>query len=182
MVEKLKKPERLKRENPDLIWENLLLNKPASVLDIGCGIGFASIPFAKKIPKGIVYACDISEEMLDMLKPEIEQAGVTNIKPVLMEEVKVPLDDEIADCILMQNLYHEFKDARENLRECRRLLKLGGKLGIVDWKKEEMAFGPPLDIRVEAKKIEKDLMDAGFLFITNIDVLPYHNFFVAVNP
>lgn len=179
--EKLKNPERLDREDPELIWENMGLKSDSTFIDIGCGVGFAAIPFAKKMPDGLVYACDISEEMLAMLKNELVDAGVKNVKTVKMDEVSVPLSGGIADGALMQNLHHELDSSVDNLKECRRLLKPGGVMAVIDWKPMETPGGPPLEIRVDEKKMEKDMADAGFDFVKSLDVFPFHSFVIAKN-
>lgn len=181
-VDKLKNPERLQWENPEVIWENLSVENPAVFIDVGCGIGFASIPFAGKMPDGTIYASDSSSEMLDMLKVELEKAGAKNVKPLLMEEVKIPLPDGIADVVFQQNLYHELEQPTDNLNEYRRLLKSGGVMTVIDWKPTNTPFGPPLHIRVSATKIETDLVKSGFDFVKKLDVFPYHSFVVAVKP
>ncbi|GMT42580.1 MAG: methyltransferase type 11 [bacterium] len=180
--DKLKNPERLKWENPDVIWEKMELKKPEVFVDVGCGIGFSAIPFAKKMPVGIVFACDVNEVMLDMLKNELERTTVKNIKPVLMEEVKIPLAGGTADAALMQNLYHEFNHAADNLDECKRILKSGGTIAVIDWKPVETPFGPPLEIRIEAEKIQGDMEKAGFEVLRNLDIFPYHTFVLARKP
>ena len=177
--EKLKKPERKQNENPELIWENMGLKADSTFIDIGCGVGFAAMPFAKKMPEGLVYACDISSEMLENLKKEIIEAGVKNVAPVKMDEVRCPLPDAIADAVLMQNIHHELENAIDNLKECRRLMKPGGVMAVIDWKPMETPGGPPLEIRVEAGKIEKDFIAAGFNSVKSLDVFQYHNFVIA---
>ena len=179
LFEKLKKPERLDNENPEIIRQNLSLREDSVFIDIGCGVGFAVVPFAKTLARGTVYACDISEDMLLQLESELAVAGVDNVKIVKMEEVKVPLADAIADAVLMQNLHHELDDAVENLLECKRLLKRGGRVAVVDWKPMETPVGPPLEIRVSEKKIKNDIEKAGFASVKTIDVFPYHSFVIA---
>ena len=179
--EKLKKPERLERENPELIWEKFSLKSDSTFIDIGCGVGFAAIPFAMKMPDGVVYACDLSEEMLAMLKNELVDAGVKNVKTIKMDEVSVPLPDALADGALMQNLHHEFDNAVDNLKECSRLLKPGGMMVVVDWKVMETPGGPPLEIRVDVERIEQDMVDAGFDSVKSLEVFPYHSFVVGIN-
>jgi ubiquinone/menaquinone biosynthesis C-methylase UbiE len=179
--EKLKKPERFQNENPDVIWENIRLKSDSIFIDIGCGVGFAAIPFARRMPDGTIYACDLEDEMLEMLKTELDSAGVKNVTPVKMEEVGVPLPDAIADSVLMQNLYHELDHGIDNLKECRRLMKKGGLMAVLDWKPMETPGGPPLEIRVEAKRIEEDLLEAGFNFVKSLELFPYHSFIVAEN-
>ncbi len=181
-VDKLRNPERLERENPEVIWENLPAENLETLVDVGCGIGFTAIPFARKMRDGTVYACDANSEMLDMLKAELEKAGVKNVKPLLMEEVEIPLPDGMADVVFMQNLYHELDQPMDNLNECKRLLKSGGVMAVIDWKALEMPFGPPTDIRVESIKIETALIETGFNFVKNLDVFSCHSFVVAVKP
>ncbi len=176
---KLKDPKRLIRENPETIWKNFSLDNPTCLIDIGGGIGFCAIPFAKKMPRGTVWVCDISVDMLAELKNEIKKAGVTNVKPLLMAEVDVPLPDSLADGILMQNLHHELKHPQNSLKECKRLLKPNGKLAIIDWKKGKMAEGPPYESRVTESDIENDLSSAGFTDIEKFTGLPYHSFLIA---
>ncbi len=179
-VDKLRRPERYERENPDTIWAQMALEEPDAFVDIGAGIGFAAVPFAKKMPGGKVYACDLVQEMLDILRAEAEQAGVKNIDLVKMEEVRIPLPDGIADGVLMQNLHHELLHPVESLRECRRIMKDNGRLAIIDWKKEPMEAGPPQDIRVTAETIERHMKEAGFVWVTHNDVLPFHYFIIGV--
>jgi ubiquinone/menaquinone biosynthesis C-methylase UbiE len=181
-LEKLRNPKRLELENPDLIWEKMALVKPECLVDVGCGIGFSAIPMAKKMPGGKVYACDISLEMLSALGEEIKNSGVDNIRPILMEEVKIPVEGGCADGVLMQNLHHELKSPVESLKECGRILRPGGKIAVIDWKKVTAESGPPLEIRVSPKKIGSDLREAGFIQIEALEVLPCHSFLVATKP
>lgn len=182
MLERLRNPERMKRENPEIIWKNFALQNPECIIDIGAGIGFAAIPLAKKMPQGTVWACDINTEMLEELKKEIDKEGIPNVKPLLTGEIDVTLPDSIADGILMQNMHHELRYPDRSMKECRRLLKPGGKLAILDWKKEETPGGPPIEIRVTSEDMEKDVLNAGFTNITRFHNLPYHTFIVCTNP
>lgn len=179
-VDKLRRPERLQRENPEVIWEQMALDNPEVFVDIGAGIGFAAVPFARKMPGGKVYACDLAQEMLDILRAESDAAGVKNIHLVKMDEVNIPLPDAIADGVLMQNLHHELHHPVASLAECRRIMKDGAKIAIIDWKKEPMEMGPPMELRLSAADIEGHLKEAGFAWVTRNDVLPLHCFIIGV--
>ena len=96
-----------------------------------------------------------------------------------MEESSVPLSDCIADFVYMINLHHELEEPEKVVREAFRLLKLGGKLMIIDWKKEEMREGPPLSIRVTEGTIKEHVRKAGFVGITTHNALRLHNFVVG---
>jgi ubiquinone/menaquinone biosynthesis C-methylase UbiE len=175
-IDKLNDPARFQRENPDLIWSELKLEDPKTLVDIGAGTGFFAVPFARKMTSGVVYACDILDEMLSWLKEHIPGDVKERIIPVKMTETAVPLQDGMADLVYMINLHHELEDSAAILKESGRLLKAGGMLMIVDWKEEETPAGPPLEIRVARGQIIADMENAGFVGIDNHPVLPYHNF------
>ncbi len=176
---KLNDPKRLQYLNPDLIWEKAVLSDPAVLVDIGAGTGFFALLFSKKMKNGKVYACDISEEMISWMHDNLPEESRGFVVPVKMEETSVPLSGGTADLVYMINLHHELDDPQRILKESRRLLKKGGKVMIIDWKKEETPEGPPLDLRVTEETIEAQMRDAGFLRITKHAVLPYHYFLIG---
>ncbi len=175
-IEKLNNPERFDRENPEVIWKELGLKDPRVLVDIGAGTGFFAVPFARKGPAITVHACDLQDEMLAWLREHLPSDLRSRITPVKMEETEVPLADGIADLVYMINLHHELEDRGAIMRECFRLLKSGGTVMVVDWKKGETPSGPPQEIRVTEEEIVSDLSAAGFRDIKRHPVLPYHNF------
>ena len=82
----------------------------------------------------------------------------------------------------MVNLHHELEDREAIVGECFRLLKPGGTVMVVDWKKGETPMGPPQSIRVTEEEIIADLEEAGFGEIRRHPVLPYHNFVTGKKP
>jgi ubiquinone/menaquinone biosynthesis C-methylase UbiE len=176
---KLNDPKRLRIEDPELIWQRLDLTKPEVLVDLGAGTGFFAVPFREKLHRGVVYACDVSAAMIAWMDENLPERWRGSIVTVKTEETGVPLPDAIADLVYMIDLHHELRDPALNLAEAHRLLKKGGKVAIIDWKKEESPYGPPLAIRVTAESIDRQLRDGGFSGIVQHDVLPYHHFFVA---
>jgi len=174
----LNDPKRLDYLNIDVIWGKAVLVNPKVLIDVGAGTGFFALLFSKKIKKGKVYACDISEKMLAWMDDNlpIESKGV--VIPVKMEEISVPLPDGIADLVYMINLHHELEEPLKMLEESHRLLKNNGKLTIIDWKKEETPEGPPLELRVPEVTIESQMRKSYFSNISKYAVLPYHHFLV----
>ena len=176
---KLNDPKRLGYLNPDLIWEKTGIKDPSVLIDIGAGTGFFALFFSEKMKKGKVYACDISDEMLSWLEDNLPSESKGRVIPVKMDENSVPLPDAMADLVYMINLHHELEQPQKVLGEALRLLRRGGKLLIIDWKKEQTPEGPPLEIRVTEKTIESQMLKAGFRHIIKYAVLPYHHFLVG---
>jgi ubiquinone/menaquinone biosynthesis C-methylase UbiE len=175
-LHKLNNPARLHDLPPDYLRAKADLRAAEVLVDIGGGTGFFSIPFVPFTEK--LYACDISGVMLDWLRENVCPHYPTII-PVKMETQVVPLPDQLADLVYMINLHHELDDPTRLLRESRRLLKDGGKLLIVDWKKQEMAEGPPTEIRCLPSKVKDDAERAGFRNGVVDEALVKHFLFVA---
>jgi len=172
-LKKLNNPDRLKDTPPDLIWNNLKLTNPKVLVDIGAGTGFFSIPFVNLTKDGKVYACDISDTMIDWMKENICKEH-KNVIPVKMEETRVDLPSGTADFVFMINLHHELDEPLKIMQECFRLLKKGGKIAVIDWKKEEMDQGPPLSIRCTPKEVEKQMEETGLSEVKGFNDLPKH--------
>jgi ubiquinone/menaquinone biosynthesis C-methylase UbiE len=178
-IDKLNDPKRLSRENPDIIWKELGLVDPRVLVEIGAGTGFFAVPFARNTKDGTVYACDVQDEMLAWMLENLPEDLRSRIHLVHMEETKVPLGDGIADLVYMINLHHELEDRDAIMREAFRLLKPGGTVLVMDWKKGETPSGPPQEIRIPEEEIVADIVRAGFRDIKKHPVLPYHNFVTA---
>lgn len=173
-LERLRDPDRLVTQNPERIWSVLADRPPRTLVDLGTGIGFCAIPFARRLPDGLLYACDVKEEALRYLREAIRREGVTNIVPVLSEPVYVPLEDAIADVVVMINLHHHLPSRPGTLAQCRRLLRMGGKVTVIDWKTIPTAKGPPQEARIPPAKVRAELHAAGFQAVVEHDVLPEH--------
>ena len=178
-LEKLRDPERLETQNPDTLWQAIGAGEDAVVVDVGAGIGFFALPIARRVSRGWVYACDILPVMLEYVRKAQEREQVRNLTPVLCGEVHVPLPSGLADVVLMVNLHHEFDAPDRTLAEARRLLKPGGVLAALDWKKIDTPHGPPLDVRLEPAAVAAQMRAAGFTDPREHDLFPQHWFLTA---
>ncbi|MEE4359633.1 MAG: class I SAM-dependent methyltransferase [Desulfococcaceae bacterium] len=160
-LQKLNHPERLKDIPPDYICGKLHMENPEVLVEIGAGTAFFSKAFLAELKAGKIYACDVSEAMLNWMKDNISP-GHPDIIPVRSEENAVPLDDEIADLVFMINLHHELDSPSVILAESYRMIKPGGKIFIADWKKEDMPQGPPPEIRCSPEEVREQLIKTGF--------------------
>lgn len=175
-IHKLNDPERFSRENPDLIWRELGLADPHVLVEIGAGTGFFAAPFARKMRNGRIYACDVQDEMLSWMSRNLPVDVRGSVRPLKMSETRVPLPDGIADLVYMINLHHELDDAAALMKESARLLKDGGTVLVMDWKKGETPAGPPQEIRVAEDRIISDLAGAGLRDVRPHAVMAYHTF------
>jgi ubiquinone/menaquinone biosynthesis C-methylase UbiE len=144
------------------------------VADVGAGTGFFALPAADLVgPAGHVYAADLSPEMLKDLQAKIAVRLVPNVGAVRSTEDRIPLGDASVDFVLLACVLHEL-DGPGTLLECRRILKPQGRFGIVDWKKEDMEYGPPKEHRLDEGQAKAILADAGLEPTRAFEAGPYH--------
>lgn len=122
--------------NPEKILKQLNLRKDMEVADFGSGHGYFSIPLAKIVSDGRVYALDVIEEALDSIKSRAKLEGISNIT-VIRRNLELPegskLDDESVDLVVLANILYQSQKKEEILEEAKRVLKKGERLVIIEW-------------------------------------------------
>jgi ubiquinone/menaquinone biosynthesis C-methylase UbiE len=103
-----------------------------TVLEVGPGMGFFSLPLARLVGKnGKVVCVDVQEKMTEKLKKRAEKAGlVDRIRTVLASEDSLRLDEYPGkiDFSLAFAVVHEVPDQNGLFAQINRTMKLGGVL------------------------------------------------------
>jgi SAM-dependent methyltransferase len=175
-IERLRSADRLEYFHPDRIWEILKPTADCTLVDIGAGVGFLTLPFAAQFPNATAYGCDILEGMVGLLRQDATDRKFENLKTILMTPNAVALPDDTADFIVMGQLHHELDAPDPLMVECKRLLKPGGIVAIIDWADADNGKSPPVGRRVPVAQMRTQLENAGFTGIKTHDVYEYHTF------
>jgi ubiquinone/menaquinone biosynthesis C-methylase UbiE len=124
-----------------------------TALDVGCGVGWFSIPMARMVGKqGKVIAIDLQPQMLDMLRRRAEKAGV-HVELHQCQQDRLGIDAE-ADFALVFAMLHEVPNQRRLLDEIQHCLKAEGKLLLAE---------PPIHVSAKAFANEVSVAEAlGF--------------------
>lgn len=164
-VKNMSKLDNAKRRSvlpPKEILQRLDIGKDEVFVDVGCGIGYFSAPAARIAgPDSVVYALDISSEMLAVVEEKALQEGLQNIQTVKNEEYDLVLEDAEATIVFSCNVLHEVEDKLRFLGEMKRILKPGGRMVIIEWEKEEADYGPPMAHRVSKETVQSLLESLG---------------------
>lgn len=132
------------------------------VADIGCGPGLFTIPLAKALPSGKVYALDIQKEMTEACQRRVQEARLGNVEVILTKETGLPLEKSSLDGIFVAFVLHSQIDKAGFLRSVMDLLKPGGWLAQLNWHLiPQTTQGPPPERRIAVEEVLKLVDEVG---------------------
>ena len=102
-----------------------------------------------------------------------------NLYVTVGEAEETVLCEGCADIVFFGIDLHDFRDPEKVLMNAKRMLKHGGMLVDLDWKKEPMPLGPPLRIRFSEEKAAKLIESQGFKVETVKKSGLYHYLIIA---
>lgn len=152
------------------IISRLNLNGNEVFMDAGCGDGHTAMEAHDMLDtEAIIYAVDIYEPSIRDLKKDLKKEGITNVVPLQSDITEhVDLDDNTVDICLMINVFHGFKStgkADEAIEELKRIIKPGGKIADMDFKKMEARHGPPFQARVSHEELKEMFAKHGLKMV-----------------
>lgn len=175
----LERAERENEERPRAAIRLLNLKPGMSVADVGAGSGYYTELLAQKVgPGGKVYATDIQPGMIALLRQRIARAKLTNVEPVLSTESDTRLPAGALDLILLVDVYHEFSNPQEMLRQLRAALKPGGRLVLLEFRKEDPAVPIRPEHKMSVAEVRAELEPEGFTFDTVLPDLPWQHILI----
>ena len=164
--------------NPSVVMAQVGIMHGETVADFGCGNGFYVLPIAQLVgPEGEVIAVDVQESKLAATVSIANQYGYRNIKVVRADLAKplLQIPEGVCDTVVLSNILHEIGQGREMLlKNAYRVLRTGGKIAIVKWKKDLSPIGPPIGNRVDEEAASQILMKAGFRKGKSLETDGYH--------
>lgn len=123
-----------------LAIDRLKLLPGQRVLDLGCGPGDGATHLARfgAVPIGLDY----SRGMLEQAK------GATSLQGRLLrgDASHLPFCDGAFDAIVCTNSFHHYPDHRAALKEMHRVLKVGGRLALVDPRRDNVFGWGAIDV------------------------------------
>ena len=155
------------------------------VADLGAGGGWFTIRLARRVqPTGRVYAQDIQPEMIGSIERRVAREGLNTIVTTVLGTASDPKLPGPVDVVLIVDAYHEMSDPVALLRNVRRYLRPGGRVGILEATKAGYGPGPPMEERVDPEIVIRDAEAAGLKLKSRGDFLRYQYLleFVAADP
>ncbi len=151
----------------ETFFSALNLNGPLTVLDVGCGVGNYVMALAERIgPEGQIIGLDAWPEGIETLHRRAADRGMSQVQPLLMDmQQGIPLEAASVDLCLLATVYHDLVQdglSGEAVSDIRRVLKPGGRLAVVEFKRMDGPPGPPRRIRIGPNELRGRLAPEGF--------------------
>jgi SAM-dependent methyltransferase len=124
---------RDKKLQIDRVMDILKITPGKTVADIGAGSGWFSVRAARRVTQtGVVYAVDINPEAINYIQQRVKREGVSNIKLILGKPGDPLLPAGSIDAALLLKTYHEVAEPVALLKNLRKSLRPGARVGIID--------------------------------------------------
>jgi len=168
MISDYENPSRVIWQKPEKVIEMLGDISDHTIADIGAGTGFFAFRLLPKAKK--VIAIDIDErfiQFMDSTKKHLADTLAAKLETRLTNETSPNLKMDEADDVLFVNSYSYIKNRISYLSKIKAVLRKGGQVLIIDYKKTDIPYGPPVDAKLDVKEVENELRNAGFSIIVS---------------
>ncbi len=180
----LERKDRDTTQRPEHVLDILGVREGQAVADVGCGSGYFTLHLAKRVGSaGRVYATDLQDEMLALLRPRLAAAKLENVTLVRTTPEDARLPTGSLALILLVDVYHELPDPPVSLAQFAAALTPGtGRLALVEYRAED----PKVAIKPEHKttlvQLQRELAANGWLFVASDESLAEQRIVVFRRP
>jgi len=157
------------------------------VADIGAGTGLFTRLFAPRVsPGGKVYAVDIAPTFVENILRTCREQGLANVEGIVNTGRDVSLPPASIDLAFLADTYHHFEYPQAMLASIRRALRRGGRLIVIDFRKQPgISTGWVLGhVRANRDTVTREIHSAGFRLVDDKPLLRsnYYLEFVKTDP
>ena len=180
-VERMLRPERMETLDPFRVLSHCPVNPRDTVADIGCGPGYFTLPLAKFLINGKIFALDTSDEMVEACRGRLEEARLGNFEVLKCGEYDFPVAPASVDGLFIAFVVHHPSDRERFLTSAKEMLKPGGWCFIMEWHKKETESGPPLEARITPDEMRQFARNSGFRVQGSRDINEEHYMMTLIN-
>jgi arsenite methyltransferase len=180
-ISMLDNPQRDLEQKPEEVIAALDLKAGEKLADIGAGSGYFSFRFARKLgDSGRVYAVDINSDMILHMNRYIRDKKVNNVTTILSAPDDPLLQDASINRFFICNTWHHIENRPQYIALMKKMLKPGGQVIVLDYKKEQLPVGPPPEMKMAREEAIREMEGNGFKLAKEHTFLPYQYFLVFV--
>ena len=175
----LENPQRDSEQKPDEVIAALDLKPGETVADIGAGSGYFAFRFARKLgDSGRVYAVDVNADMILHMNRTIRDKRVRNVTTILSAPDDPLLLDASINRFFICNTWHHLQNRTRYMALMKKMLKPGGQIIIIDYKKRQLPVGPPPEMKMTRREVIAELEAGGFKLVKDHNFLENQYFLI----
>src|SRR5260221_13807029 len=114
----------------ELATAGLAFDSESLAIDVACGPGTFTRPFASRVRRAV--GVDLTPAMIEKARAEAARAGIINVEFVRGDIYALPFADGVASIVTCAYAFHHMQEPARALAEMARVLRSGGRVGIVD--------------------------------------------------
>ncbi|MFO8024778.1 class I SAM-dependent methyltransferase [Thiohalophilus sp.] len=175
------RPGREVYDRRHAIVDALELEPGIRIADVGAGTGLFTRLFAKQVgDTGKVYAVDIAENFVENVLRTSREQGLNHVEGVVNDQKSTRLPEQSVDWVFLSDTYHHFEYPGDMLASIHRALRPGGKLAIIDFRKQPGRSSSWVMSHVRANKdqVIDEVTDAGFELERDLPLLEENYFLI----
>lgn len=156
-------PKREEHLQINRVMDMLSIGPGKNVADIGAGSGWFTVRAARRVTDtGTVYAVDINPKAIQFIDGRAKKERRQNIKTILSGPDDAQLPADSIDAVLLLKTYHEVAHPVLLLKNLRKSLRAGAKVGVIDRNGSGTDHGVGKDVVVrEAGQAGYELTDSS---------------------
>lgn len=169
--------------NPDNNIAQLGLRGGERVAVFGSGAGGHSFAALRALRgRGGVVAFDVRGQLLEKIKNDAIRLRLTGLTTKCVDYERVggtTMGSSSFDVIVIPNTLFAVEHKLDMLKEAHRLLRLGGRVLLVDWRESYGGMGPQPEHVVSPEQAEQLLAEAGFTVESDFEAGAQHYGIIA---
>jgi ubiquinone/menaquinone biosynthesis C-methylase UbiE len=178
-IASLDAPQRDAGQKPDQVIAALAIKQGETIADIGAGSGYFAFRFSRVVGNnGRIYAVDSNSDMIRHMNRRIRDLKLKNVATVLSDPDDPLLPTEMVDRFFICNTWHQIENKTKYLSVMKRMLRKGGQLIIIDYKKKAFPAGLPPEMQLSRKEAASQIESAGFKLVNDLSFLPDQYFLI----
>ncbi|MBI3305945.1 class I SAM-dependent methyltransferase [Candidatus Nomurabacteria bacterium] len=144
------------------------------VADLGAGTGFYSVAAGAMVPRGKVYAVEISKDYLATIKHKATEARLHNVEVILGDVEKkggTKIKDGLLDAVIASNILFQISNKENFVLETKRILKPKGRVLLIDGSAGSLVHG---NLAIPKNKAREIFEKNGFVLDKEINAGAHH--------
>lgn len=178
-IARLEDPMRDAYQKPQEVVKALKIEEGEVIADIGAGSGYFAVRLARAVgEKGRVYGVDVNPDMIMHLNRRVRDLSLKNVVTILCAPDDPLLADGSVDRFLICDTWHHIGGHAKYLALLKRMLKPGGQVIMIDFKKAKTPVGPPMELRIDRDDLVREMDANGFQLAAEHTFLEYQYFLI----